>query len=57
MCQSLSVQVQSLFEWTRRMTLVSRGKYQNKLGALHDASRYLTAHNARVTEPSFRLKG
>jgi hypothetical protein len=57
MCQSFSVQVQSLFEWTRRMTLASRGKYLNKLGALHDASRYLAAHNARVAEPSFRLKG
>jgi hypothetical protein len=57
MCRSLSGRVQDLFEWTRRMTLVSRAKYQNRLNAARDASQYLDAHNARVAEPMFRVKG
>jgi len=57
MCRLLSGQTQELIEWTRRMTLVSRSKYQARLHTLSDASRYLAAHNARVSEPMVRVKG
>jgi len=57
MCQSLSGRVQDLFEWSRRMTLLSRSKYQTQLSALYDARQYLAAQSARVVEPRFRLRG
>jgi hypothetical protein len=56
-CQSLSGRVQDLFEWVRRMTLLSRSKYQTQLSALYDARQYLEAQAVRVVEPTFRLRG
>jgi hypothetical protein len=55
--RSLSGRVQDLLEWVRRMTLLSRSKYQARFNVLSDASRYLAAYSARLVNPTFRVRG
>jgi len=55
-CPPLLARTRELLEWVRRMTLVSRSKYQTRLNALRDAGPYIFGNSGQTAEPRIRFK-
>lgn len=55
-CLALSGRTQELFDWARSMTLITRAKYQARLGELRNASLYISAQAVQVRQPNLKLK-